>query len=121
MGKQTGLTITDLVIALALIGILGALSIPAYNYFANESELAIIQARLMELQHEQQAYRIKHEAYQSVDSVYESDNGIEYEIKTQDVTKNAFRLVATSEDAQAGCQTLSIDDKFNKLPEKCWR
>ncbi|MBD3587298.1 hypothetical protein HHX48_16300 [Salinimonas sp. HHU 13199] len=121
MGKQTGLTITDSVIALALVGILAALSVPAYNYFSNQSELAIIQARLMELQNEQQAYRIKHDAYQIIDGVYEVENGVEYKINTQDITTDSFRLVATSEDAQTGCQTLSIDDKFNKLPEKCWR
>lgn len=121
MGKHTGLTTTDSMIALALTGLLAALCIPAYNYFSNESELAVIQARLMELQNEQQAYRLRHDMYQNIDSVYEIESGVEYEIKTKDVTENSFSLIATYEDAQSGCQTLSIDDKFNKLPEKCWR
>ena len=121
MGKQRGLTFPEVLLVLAIIGIITALAVPSYKYFLNEGELRTIQAKLLELQNEQEAYRLKHNHYPEIPSFQVVENGYTYHIETENVSADSFKLIATREEGNNDCQTMAIDHHFYKTPEQCWR
>ena len=118
MGKDAGFTLSEILTALLIVGILSALSVPTYQYVLNQQKLKVIQAALIELQNKQQIDRLSIRSNENDTDLQIWASG--YQIKAELTQKHNYKFVATNDEGVAGCEQLSIDEQFNKLPEACW-
>lgn len=119
MQRHSGFTLLDMVIALAIAGILAALAIPSYQYFINKSRLQNIQLELLALQSEQEKYRLSHNTYATLTALSVPASA-HYRISFENVGPQSYKLVASNKQADAACAQVSIDHTFARHPLECW-
>ncbi len=121
--SQSAFTLIELMIVIAIIGILGAIAYPSYQESVRTSRRSDAMAALLE--ESQRAER-----YYSINGTYvgwavagsTSEEGF-YTIATSATpTASAFALTATPTGVQNGdsCGTFSINQLNARLPTACW-
>jgi type IV pilus assembly protein PilE len=123
-----GFTLIELMVAVAVIGILAAIAYPAYGKYLVKSNRAAAQVHLMELAQAQAQYLADTRAYaDSVDGLdmttptaVTSKYTIEFEL--EDGPPAYFKITATPIDGgpQAGDGELSIDSAGTRTPGDKW-
>lgn len=126
---QRGFTLIELMIAVAVIGILIAVGLPSYNGAMRKSHRGEAQAVLMDIASRQQQMMIDTRKY--VATVAELNTTVPTKVSTRytvaitlgvaAVPSFTAKATATGEQAKdTGCTELSIDERGTKLPTKCW-
>ena len=64
MNKQSGFTLIELIIAIAIIGILTAIAVPSYQQYVFKSNRTLLKAALSEMASLQQSYYSERKGYQ---------------------------------------------------------
>ncbi|EWH00615.1 hypothetical protein Q427_18525 [Halomonas sp. BC04] len=117
-----GFTLIELMIAVAVIGILAAIAIPSYQGYVERARVSDGQAKLMELAGQLERCFTNNYTYEGCVSLpADSDDGY-YEI-TGPPSPTSFTLTATHSGNQvkADCKTLTIDQTGKTTPESgCW-
>lgn len=122
---QRGFTLIELMITVAVIGILTAIALPSYNSHIRKSRRADAQAALMNIASRQQQMLLDTRAYSTtLTSTVPANVNAHYTVAIAVGTAVApsFTATATPTGDQAAdpCSTLSIDQTGNKLPASCW-
>ena len=122
--KQQGFTLVELMIVVAVVGILAAIAIPAYQRYVLEARRAEAQGYLHDLALRQEKWRVNNPAYASeadlgafVDTTY-------YNFSLESATATAYTLVAAARSSQlsdAGCTTLWLNQAMQGTPASCWK
>lgn len=126
---ERGFTLIELMIAVAVIGILVAIGLPSYNSAMRKSHRSEAQAALMDIASRQQQMLVDTRKY--VATVAELNTTVPAKVAvhyTVTITlgtsvKPTFTATATPFGDQAkdsGCAPLSIDQNGTKLPANCW-
>jgi type IV pilus assembly protein PilE len=134
--KESGFTLVELVVAMAIIGILLAIAIPSYQSHMRKSHRAEVQAYLMDLaQREQQyftdnrAYAIGADATTALNDTMPSSLTSYYRISgvsagtianSGQVNPPAFTITAYAINNQASDGDLKIDSTGAKSPSDKW-
>lgn len=130
-GKETmGFTLIELMIAVAIVGILAAISYPSYTAFVTQSNRSEGQAELLRFANLQEQYFVDYRTYgadltdlgQGTATV-KTEQG-NYTISVDSANASTFSLNATALGAQAtndsACSPLTISEAGVKGPTGCW-
>jgi type IV pilus assembly protein PilE len=125
---QRGFTLVEIMIVIAVIGILSAIAFPSYQDYLIKGRRAAAQSHLMEIAQQQQQYLLDARAYAAdlttLNLTTPTDISTYYQISVtaSEGPPPSFTITATpvSGSAQASDVTLSIDNTGNKLPAGKW-
>lgn len=137
MKKTQGFTLIELMIVVAVIGILAAIAYPSYQEYVNRSKRANAQAAIMELSHFMERYYTANGKYTKSDGTgpdlpftkAPKDGGSEnYSLSLSAVDAFSYTLTATAKNSMAEdkCGNLTLTSKGIKGNSKgntddCWR
>lgn len=132
MKKQQGVTLIELIIAIAIIGILVAFALPAYQEQTKKSRRADGQAFLLQLQAQLERYHFDNNAYPATLASmvgYDDNNVLSPEgyyrvsITGLDCTGNdcdGYELDATAQGPQSIDGNMELHSNGTKLPASHW-
>lgn len=136
MKKNCGFTLIEVLIAVAILGIIAAIAIPSYSQYAMKARRAEAVTSLTEIAGEQYRYFSENNSYATklTDLGYSTDNltteNGNYTVAVSASSTSTYTVTATAKSAQAGdtsCATLSINSVGVKTVtpsatavEDCW-
>jgi type IV pilus assembly protein PilE len=139
--KQSGFTLIEMIIAVAIVGIIAAIALPSYQATVRKSNRAEAKTELMDVaQRLQRCYTLYASFNNASCSVYGTVNtaagyvtrGGQYYRITIGVPASGnppattYRLTATAikapqtQDTTDGCNVLTLDHTGAKAPAACW-
>lgn len=123
MKRITGMSLTELMIAVAIVGIISAVAIPTYQSQMMSSRRSDAINTLLQLQLQQEAYRMENVSYATgADITLPTSNHYTYTITGATATTYTLQAVAKSaQTSDTGCTTLTLDQSMTKTPAACWQ
>jgi len=117
-GRQSGFTLVELVIVMAIVAILAAVAFPAYQEQVRKSNRAAAQSEMMDIANRQQQFFLANRSY--ADSL----DGLSYALPDEvserydtaidvdnDATPPTFAITFTAKDSQASDGDLTLDSE----------
>ncbi|MFS1703670.1 type IV pilin protein [Alteromonas sp. AMM-1] len=120
--KMMGFTLLELMIGLAIVGILSAVAMPVYQEQLRKVRRDAVKMQLLSLHIDQQAYRLQNPSFASGQALG-LPNSDHYQFSIANVTSQTFLLTAKATGTQKqdkGCASLTIDQSMFRQPEACW-
>ena len=125
--RTSGFTLIELMIAVAIIGVLASIAMPAYQGYIMKGKRSDAKAALITLQLAQEKYRANNPSYGTLTQLgtgTTSPDGY-YTLSASSITGTTYTLTATATGGQASdteCATLSIDQDGAKTATNttCW-
>lgn len=130
LNRAFGFTLIELMIVVAIVGILAMVAYPSYNDFVVRSNRSEAPRELVRLANLQEQLFVDSRSYTAdiselgvgATTVYETPSG-NYKISSN-VIGNTFTLTAAAQGLQAtndtACLAITITDTGKKLPLICW-
>jgi len=103
--RQSGFTLVELMIVVAIVGILSAIAVPSYNSYVMRARLVEAHGVLASTQNKLEQYWTNNRKYEDFDKEGASlmpDGGLNFDYSLEDATVSAYTLIATGKDAAAG-------------------
>lgn len=120
--SQAGVSLTDTLIALAIIGGITSIGIPAYVTQIQKTERNTVQKRLLQYALQQESFRLLHFRYATEQEIT-MPNSDDYNIKVTNLSEQTFQVIATLKDkakAKKQCGHFSINQLLERAPKICW-
>lgn len=121
--RERGFTLLELLIAVAVIGILAAIAVPNYQGYVERARVSDGQAGLMQAASQMERCYTQSHSYpdsgclqvtESPDGVYGTleltQSGASYRLEAKDPTRSVHN----------GCETLWIESDGTRGPDTCW-
>lgn len=142
--RQPGFSLLELLIAVAIVGIIAAIAIPSYTGYVTKSVRSVGQSWLTQAANRQEQFRIDNKTYATTmtqlgypadplpvdsDGQPSGSGTIVYNIVISAATSNTFTLQAVPQgghgEKDTACATLTIDQRGTKGatgsdPGTCW-
>ena len=124
LAKQRGFTLVELMIVVAIIGILSAIVIPSYNNYVIKSRRTAAQAQMMDIANRQEQYLLSSRGYVASPAGYSLPSDVAtyytYSIAVGTGTVPSFTITFTPQGSQSSDGTLTLDNAGTKTPAAKW-
>lgn len=126
-GRQSGFTLIELMITVAIVGILAAIAYPSYQKYVLSSRRAEAQSEMLKIQLGMEKWRANNNAYSSDLSVNTgfTGNTAYYTYSITNASASTYTINAAAQGSQtrdAGCTALTLDQSGAKTPSSgCWK
>lgn len=122
MNRITGISLIELLITVAILGVVMSIAIPSYENSLLTSRRTEALNELLKLQMNQESYRLENSSYASSSNITLPTSDY-YTYSISNVTASSYTLTATAKSSQtsdSGCTSLTLDQSANKTPSGCW-
>ncbi|RDH82586.1 MAG: hypothetical protein DIZ80_09890 [endosymbiont of Galathealinum brachiosum] len=129
MLKHNGFTLIEVLIVVAIVGILASVVIPSYQEFVLETKRTDGKAALLDMGDRQERYYSQNNTYASSTALLYGAAGTQlspkefYVLTINSGDTNAFLITATAQAEQTddtACITMTYNQAGAKTPEACW-
>lgn len=117
-----GMTMVELMIVLAIIGLLLLMVFPSYQRHILESRRSDGATQLLRIKMQQESYRLNNTSYANTAQLSLPENDY-YDFSVENVSATTYTLVAIAKGSQtsdSACQTLKLDQSMIRTPTACW-
>ena len=122
---RRGFTLIELMIVVAVIGILATIAYPSYQDYIRKARRIDAQGVMLDIQLQQEKYRVNHVSYGSLTDLgsFLSDY---YTFAISGNTASAYTITATaksgtSQASDTGCTSMTVNQASAKTPDSCWK
>ena len=118
-----GMTLIELMIVIAIIGIISATAYPIYVDYVREARRADAISQLLNLQMAQEEYRLRNTSYATLDQLGGAVPSEFYDFSVTNVAAETYTLTATakgSQTADTACATMTLNQNDQRSPAGCW-
>lgn len=119
---QQGMTLMELVVTLAIVGLLTAIALPGYQGHIVKARRDQAIGQLLQWHLIQQSYRLRNPHFASTEAI-EPPKSEYFEFSVEKAGVNELILVAAAKGDQrqdTQCLTLKIDLAMQRWPKPCW-
>lgn len=124
MNKPQGFTLIEVMIVVAIIGILASIAYPSYLEHVRSARRTAAQGCLMEQTHAIERYYSANLTYVGANlPACPGDVTAFYNVAAAGLAQSTYTLTASPTDAQAGdrCGDMTVDQQGTRTPAECWR
>ena len=127
-GKQHGFTLIELMITVAIIGILAAVAYPSYTSYIIKGNRSAAQAQMLDIANRQQQFMLANRAYATKAVLTASGYALPTEVSTKysyNITVGTgavpdYLITFTAIDSQASDGDLTLNSEGVKTPANKW-
>lgn len=122
MQRIKGITLIELMISVAIVGIIAMIAIPSFQSQIIDSRRGDAITQLLQLQMQQESFRLENNSYATTAQLGLPTSDY-YTFTVSGTSATTYTLSATAKGSQtvdSSCSPLTLDQSMNKSPASCW-